>query len=93
VGFFENKLLSARLSYSYRSQFFVSFDRTTHLDEAALKELDAIAGRECHREHRGDVRANNLTDEKIIQFADVESHPRAIYDNGRVYFFGAKARF
>jgi len=37
--------------------------------------------------------ANNLTNEKIVQFADVESHPRAIYDNGRVYFFGAKARF
>jgi iron complex outermembrane receptor protein len=93
VGFFENKLLSARLSYSYRSQFFVSFDRTTHLDEAALKELDASLAVNVTENIAVTFEANNLTDEKIIQFADVESHPRAIYDNGRVYFFGAKARF
>jgi iron complex outermembrane receptor protein len=93
VGFFENKLLSARLSYSYRSQFFVSFDRTSHLDEAALKELDASLAVNVTENIAVTFEANNLTDEKIVQFADVESHPRAIYDNGRVYFFGAKARF
>jgi iron complex outermembrane recepter protein len=93
TGFFENKLLSARLAYSYRSQFFVSFDRTTHLDQDALKELDASVSVNVTDYLALTFDANNLTDEKIVQFADVASHPRAIYDNGRVYFFGAKVRF
>ena len=37
--------------------------------------------------------AQNLTDAKITQYADYLSHPRAIYDNGRVYFAGVKLRF
>src|SRR5439155_1590713 len=41
TGFFENKRLSARLAYTYRSDFFVTFDRSTHLDQSALKSLDA----------------------------------------------------
>jgi iron complex outermembrane receptor protein len=36
--------------------------------------------------------AQNLTDAKVIQYSDVLSHPRAIYDNGRVYFAGVKLR-
>jgi iron complex outermembrane receptor protein len=39
------------------------------------------------------LEGNNLTDAKIVQFDDVPSHPRAIYDNGRVYFAGVKFRF
>jgi len=41
TGFFENKLLSARLAYSYRSNFFIDFDRTSHRFESSLKSLDA----------------------------------------------------
>ncbi len=37
--------------------------------------------------------ALNFTDAKLVQFADKSSRPRAIYDNGRVYYFGAKVRF
>ena len=90
VGFFENSLLSARLAYSYRSEFFVSFDRSSHLNEAALKELDASVAVNVTKNVALTFDANNLTDEKIVQFADVVSHPRAIYDNGRVYFAGVK---
>ena len=34
-------MFSARLAWTYRSSFFVSFDRTSDLDEAPLKSLDA----------------------------------------------------
>jgi outer membrane receptor protein involved in Fe transport len=37
--------------------------------------------------------AQNLTDAKVVQYDDDLSHPRAIYDNGRVYFAGVKLRF
>ncbi len=39
--YFENPRVSARLSYTYRSKFFVSFDRLTPLNEKALESLDA----------------------------------------------------
>jgi iron complex outermembrane receptor protein len=93
TGFFENKLLSARLAYSYRSEFFIGFDRSSHLDQAALKALDASVAVNVTDNVAVTLEGNNLTDAKIVQFADVQSHPRAIYDNGRVYFAGVKFRF
>ena len=93
TGFFENKLLSARLAYSYRSDFFVSFDRSSHLDQAALKSLDASVVVNVTDSVAVTLEGNNLTDAKIVQFDDVPAHPRAIYDNGRVYFAGFKVRF
>ena len=35
----------------------------------------------------------NLTDEEIVQFAGEKFRPRAIYDNGPVYFAGVRMRF
>ena len=32
----------------------------------------------------------NLTNEKIVQFDTDRFRPRAIYDNGRYYFFGVR---
>jgi iron complex outermembrane receptor protein len=37
--------------------------------------------------------AQNLTDAKVVQYDNYLSSPRAIYDNGRVYFAGVKLRF
>jgi iron complex outermembrane recepter protein len=93
TGYFENQWLSARLAYSYRSTFFVTFDRSTHLDEAPLKSLDASIAANVTPYLAITFDAENLTDAKIIQYADVLTHPRAIYDNGRAYFAGVKMRF
>jgi len=93
VAYFENKLLSARLAFSERSDFFVTFDRTTNLDEAALKSLDASFAWNVTDYAAVTLDAQNLTDAKVVQYADFLSHPRAIYDNGRVYFAGMKVRF
>jgi iron complex outermembrane receptor protein len=35
----------------------------------------------------------NLTDEEIEQFTGEKFRPRAIYDNGPVYFAGMRVRF
>jgi iron complex outermembrane receptor protein len=93
TGYFENSLLSARLAYSYRSAFFVTFDRTSNLDEAPLKSLDASVAVNVTPNVAVTLEGNNLTDAKVIQYADYQSHIRAIYDNGRVYFAGVKLRF
>ena len=88
VGFFENKRFAARLAYSYRSEFFVTFDRSTRLNQDALKSLDASVSFNLFRGVALSVDGVNLTDEKILQFASDRSRPRAIYDNGRYFFIG-----
>jgi iron complex outermembrane receptor protein len=93
VAYFENPLISARLAYTFRSHFFLSFDRTSNLDEAALKSLDASFAWNVTNYAAVTVEAQNLTDAKVVQYDDVLSHPRAIYNNGRVYYAGVKLRF
>jgi iron complex outermembrane receptor protein len=93
TGFFENDLVSARLSWTQRSDFFVTFDRTTNLYETANTSLDAAGSVNVTKNLAVTFEAQNLTDAKITQYADYLSHPRAIYDNGRVYFAGVKLRF
>jgi iron complex outermembrane recepter protein len=93
TGFFENALLSARLSWTQRSSFFLSFDRNSDLDEAALTSLDAAASLNVTNYMAVTFEAQNLTDAKVVQYDTYLSNPRAIYDNGRVYFAGVKFRF
>lgn len=93
TGYFENPLISARLAWTYRSSFFVSFDRTSDLDEAPLKSLDASFAWNVTPYAALTLEAQNLTDAKVVEYDDTLSHPRAIYDNGRMYFAGVKLRF
>jgi iron complex outermembrane recepter protein len=93
TGFYENNLVSARLSWTQRSDFFVTFDRTSNLYETANTSLDAALSVNVTKWLAITGEAQNLTDSKIVQYADYLSHPRAIYDNGRVYFAGVKMRF
>jgi iron complex outermembrane receptor protein len=91
-GYFENSRLSARLSYTYRSDFFVQFDRSTQLNQKALRSLDASVAVNVLDNLALTFDAVNLTDEKIEQYATDTFRPRAIYDNGRIYFFGARLK-
>lgn len=92
TGYFENVLFSARVAYSYRSNFFIEFDRTTDLNEAELKSLDASFAWNVTKWASITLEGQNLTDAKVVQYANVPSQPRAIYDNGRTYFAGVKLR-
>jgi iron complex outermembrane recepter protein len=93
TGYFENQRMSARLSWTYRSEFFVSFDRLTPLNEKALQQLDASIQFNLTDQVALTLDGQNLTNEKLEQFAGDEFRPRAIYDNGRIYFAGARFKF
>jgi iron complex outermembrane receptor protein len=90
VGFFENDRFGARLAYSYRSEFFVTFDRSTRLNQAALKSLDGSLAFNLYHGLTLTVDGVNLTNEKIVQFASDRFRPRAVYDNGRYFFAGVR---
>jgi len=93
AGFFENDRLSARLAYTYRSEFFVSFDRSTSLNQKALASLDASINVNVMESLALTFDALNITNEEIEQFAGQEFRPRAIYDNGRTYYAGVRLKF
>jgi iron complex outermembrane recepter protein len=90
IGFYENARFGARLAYSYRSDFFVTFDRSTRLNQDSLKSLDASVAFDLYHGLTLTADGVNLTDEKIVQFASDRFRPRAVYDNGRYYFLGVR---
>jgi len=93
AGYFENSRYSARLAYTYRSDFLVSFDRSTQLNQKALQSLDASASMNLTDNVALTFDAVNLTNDKVEQYAGDEIQPRNIYDNGRIYYAGARIRF
>jgi len=93
AGYFENERISARLAYTYRSDWFVTFDRSTPLNQKALSSLDASLVFNLLPSVALTFDALNITNEKTEQFAGTELRPRAIYDNGRVYYGGVRLKF
>lgn len=93
AAYFENARMSARLAYAFRSEFFVTFDRSTQLNQADLESLDASVSVNLTDNVALTFDGINITNEKIEQFAGDEIRPRAIYDNGRIYFAGVRVRF
>src|SRR5262245_40659137 len=92
VAFYENRRFAARLAYNYRSKFFVTFDRSTRLNQDALKSLDASLAFNLFRNLSLTLDGVNLTNEEITQFASDRFRPRAVYDNGRYFFAGIRWR-
>jgi iron complex outermembrane receptor protein len=93
AAFYENTRLSARVAYTYRSDFFVTFDRSTQLNQKALASLDASFAFNLLDNVTLTFDAINITDEKTEQYATETFRPRAIYDNGRIYYGRVRLKF
>jgi iron complex outermembrane receptor protein len=93
TGFYETDMLSARLSWTYRSDFFVTFDRATPLNQDGVRSLDASVNFNVNDNWALTFDAINLTNEEIFQFSGFENQPRAIYDNGSQYYLGVRMRY
>ncbi len=92
-GYYEDDRLSAQLSYNWRDTFFITNDRASPLNQKAFGSLDASLDFRATDRFSVTFDAVNLTNEKIVQFAGAEFRPRAIYDNGRYFFFGARFEY
>jgi iron complex outermembrane receptor protein len=93
TGYYERGPLSARLSYTYRSKFFIDIDRASPLNQKSTSSLDASASFKLTENVWLTADAVNLTNEKIEQFSGTTVRPRAIYDNGRQFYIGARFRY
>ncbi len=93
TGYFENDWLSARVSYNYRSAFFINIDRAAPLNQGKTDSLDASFSVKVTDNVSLTADAVNLTNRKIYQFSGTETRFRALYDNGRIIYAGARVRF
>ncbi|MDB5457471.1 MAG: TonB-dependent receptor [Caulobacter sp.] len=96
-GYYENERFSARLSYNYRSKFFVDYDAERgfrQLWSDSIASLDASASVNLTDAISISLDAINLTDEKQTDFYDNDSNrPARIYKNGRMVFGGLRFKF
>jgi len=92
-AYYENRGFGARLAYTYRSKFFITFDRASPLNQDGLESLDASINYNLTDNVALTLDAVNLTDENIVQYSGSKSRPRAIYDNGRQVYAGVRLKF
>lgn len=93
TGYYENDWASLRVSYNYRSQFFINIDRAAPLNQKATDSLDASLSFRVTENIALTADAVNLTNTKIRQYSGTEDRFRAIYDNGRQFYVGARLNF
>jgi iron complex outermembrane receptor protein len=93
TGYFENEWLSTRVSYNYRSKFFINIDRAAQLNQAATESLDASINLRVTGNIAVTADAVNLTNEKIRQYAGEKTAFRGLYDNGRIFYAGVRLKY
>ena len=93
TAYYEAGPLSARLSYNYRSAFFINIDRATELNQGATKSIDASLSVKLTANISLTADAVNITNDKIFQYAGTKDRFRALYDNGRQFYAGVRVRF
>ena len=71
----------------------IDIDRAAPLNQAALSSLDASVSVNITDNIALTADAINLTNEKIEQYSGTRDRPRAIYDNGRQFYVGARLKF
>lgn len=92
-GYYEDKWVSARIAYTYRSSFLVGLDRSFAEYEAAIGSLDASINFNITEHFKLNLDGLNLTNEVLKYYATNQDQPRAFYTNGRQYYFGATYKF
>jgi len=90
-GYFENDVWSARLAYTYRSDYLVGLDRATTQYEAGVGTLAASLNYKINDHVSLQFDALNLNNPILKYYGDNKDQPRAFYSNGRQFFVGLRA--
>ena len=93
TGYYENNLFSARLAYTWRSSVLIGLDRSTAENQASIGNLAASVSYDINDHLALTFDGLNLTNETLEYYANNPSQPRALYSNGRQFFFGIRAKY
>jgi len=89
-GYFENKMFSARVAYTYRSAFFSGLDRNTAFSQEAIGSLSASLVYNINQMFSIQLDGQNLNN-PILKYSALNSdQPRAFYKNGAQYYLTAR---
>jgi iron complex outermembrane receptor protein len=89
-GYFENKMFSARVAYTYRSAFFSGLDRNTAFSQEATGTLSASLVYNINELFSVQLDGQNLNNPVLKYSAINDDQPRAFYRNGAQYFLTAR---
>jgi iron complex outermembrane receptor protein len=89
-GYFENKMFSARVAYTYRSAFFSGLDRNTAFSQEAIGTLSASLVYNINEMFSLQLDGQNLNNPILKYSALNDDQPRAFYKNGAQYFLTAR---
>jgi iron complex outermembrane receptor protein len=89
-GYFENKVFSARVAYTYRSAFFSGLDRNTAFSQEAIGTLSASLVYNISQQFSVQLDGQNLNNPVLKYAAINDDQPRAFYRNGAQYFLTAR---
>jgi iron complex outermembrane receptor protein len=89
-GYFENKVFSARVAYTYRSAFFSGLDRNTAFSQEAIGTLSASLVYNINQQFSVQLDGQNLNNPILKYSAINDNQPRAFYKNGAQYFLTAR---
>lgn len=92
-AYFENERFNARVSYTYRSEFYSGLDRLTAFSQDEVDNLSASLGLKIDDSWNITLDALNLNNPTLRYFALNEDQPRSIYQSGRQFYLNARFKF
>ena len=92
-GYFENDSFNARVTYTYRSEFFSGLDRNTAFSQDDIASLAASLGYTFNENYTITLDGQNLNNPTLKYFALNEDQPRAFYKNGAQYYLNLRVKF
>lgn len=91
-AYYEDHGFSARVSYTYRSAFFVGLDRSSPQYQDDTGTLAASIGYQVTPNISLQLDGLNLNDPVLKYYGANKDQPRAFYANGRQYYFGVRIK-
>jgi len=92
-AYYENEVFNARLSYTYRSDFYSGLDRSTAFYQASVGNLSGSLGYKFNDNISVTFDALNLNNPTLRYYALNKDQPRSIYQSGRQYYLNLRLNF
>lgn len=90
IGYYEWDKFSARVAYTYRSHFLVGLDRSFAENEDSTDDVALSLNYAISKKISLNFDILNLNNPILKYYAENASQPRAFYNSGRQYYFGAR---
>ncbi len=88
TGYYENGPISTRLSYNFRSHFYVGLANNSPDYQDDYGTLDGTFSYQINPNWTFTIDAQNLTHSKLYYYDQIKTLPRAYYDNGQEFYAG-----